>query len=262
VTLSLERRDGRMLCIGHRGAAALAPENTLRSLRAAVDAGVDLIEFDVLELREGELVLAHSNDLFEVSHGAARGTVREQTLSALCDLAPELPTLDDAMAFFVDEAPHVGLHLDLKSVGVEMKVVAALGRFGLVERTLVTSFLPRGLREIARIEPRVRTGISFPQDRLRVSQRRGSRAVVRAGLYGLQIVTAALVGRLLTRSGATALSLQHTLVTQRVVRQAHSRGAAVVAWTVDDARDLERVDVAGADAVVVNDPGLFGLRSE
>ena len=48
--IELARREGRLIRIGHRGAAALAPENTLRSFRAAVEAGVDLIEFDVLDL--------------------------------------------------------------------------------------------------------------------------------------------------------------------------------------------------------------------
>ena len=75
--IRLERRDGRPLRIGHRGAATLAPENTLRSFRVAVETGVDLIEFDVLALRSGELVIAHSNDLHEVSHGAATGSVRD-----------------------------------------------------------------------------------------------------------------------------------------------------------------------------------------
>ena len=47
--ISLERPGGRPLRIGHRGAPALAPENTLPSFRAAVDVGVDLVEFDVAE---------------------------------------------------------------------------------------------------------------------------------------------------------------------------------------------------------------------
>ena len=52
-----------VLRIGHRGAAHLAPENTIRSLRAAVEHGVDLVEFDVLDLTGGPLVLAHSDHL-------------------------------------------------------------------------------------------------------------------------------------------------------------------------------------------------------
>jgi glycerophosphoryl diester phosphodiesterase len=57
--VQLRRDGGRPLAIGHRGAPRLAPENTLASLQAAVAAGVDVVEFDVLE-RGGELVLAHS----------------------------------------------------------------------------------------------------------------------------------------------------------------------------------------------------------
>ena len=73
--IELRRGDGApVLRIGHRGAAHLAPENTIRSLRAAVEQGVDLVEFDVLDLPLGPLVLAHSDHLDEVSHGRATGS--------------------------------------------------------------------------------------------------------------------------------------------------------------------------------------------
>jgi glycerophosphoryl diester phosphodiesterase len=253
----LERRDGRPLCIGHRGAAALAPENTIRSFRAAIGAGADLIEFDVLELAAGELVLAHSDDLHEVSHGAGEGTVRDQTLVALREVAPELPTLEDALAFFLDEAPGTGLHVDLKSPLSVEKVLAALGRFGLVERTLVSSFYSGALRRLSQLEPHLRTGVSFPRDRLRVSARRGSGPVIRGGLRGLRPLTPAFAGTLLVRSRASALVLHHALVGERVVRLAHARGVPLVAWTVDDPRDLTRLDKAGVDAIVVNNPATF-----
>lgn len=255
--IALERRDGRPLCIGHRGAAALAPENTLQSFRAAVEARADLIEFDVLELATGELVVAHSNDLHEVSHGVASGTVRDRTLSALREVALGLPTLDEALRFFRSEAPETGVHVDLKTPGSVEAAVSALRRFELVERTLVSSFHVDALRHVARLEPRLRTGVSFPQDRLRVSERRGSAPAIRVGLRVLRPVTPALVGLLLDRSGATALVLHHALVSERTVRRAHARGAPVVAWTVDDPRDFTRLDEAGVDAVVVNNPGLF-----
>mgnify|MGYP000026493046 CR=1 FL=1 len=48
--IDLTRRGGRPLLIGHRGAAALAPENTIRAFRAARDAGVDAIELDLAVL--------------------------------------------------------------------------------------------------------------------------------------------------------------------------------------------------------------------
>lgn len=255
--IALERREGRPLRIGHRGAAALAPENTLRSFRAALQAGVDLIEFDVIDLRGGELVVAHSNDLHEVSHGAARGTVRDKTLTALREVCPDLATLGEALAFFVEEAEEVGVHVDLKTASVVPEVAAALGRFGLLERSLVSSFHVGALRRLAALEPRIRVGVSFPQDRLGIHGRRGFGLAVQGGLRGLRTVTPALAGILLGRSGATALVLHQALASSAAVRRAHARGAAVVAWTVDDPRDLARVDAAGVDAVVTNDPGIF-----
>jgi len=259
--ISLDRRDGRPLVIGHRGAAALAPENTIRGLRAAHAADVDLIEFDLLALATGELVLAHSDNLRELTHGATRGKVGGRTLAELREVAPDLPTLDDALEFFADEATDVGIHVDIKSAGFEAEIANALGRFGLAERTLASSFRPRVVRRLAELDPHVRACIAFPQDRLSISDRRGSGPLVRVGLRSLRAVTPRLAARLLSRSGGTALALHHSLASAAVVEQAHRLGARVVAWTLEHPDDLARVERAGVDAVVVNDPGMFGLRS-
>jgi len=79
--IELRRYDGGFARVGHRGASALAPENTLRALELAVELGCDMLEFDVLDLSDGTLVLAHSDDLREVSHGAAAGRVRGRDLA-------------------------------------------------------------------------------------------------------------------------------------------------------------------------------------
>jgi glycerophosphoryl diester phosphodiesterase len=255
--LSLDRRRGAPLCIGHRGAAALAPENTLESFRVAVEAGVDLIEFDVLRLEAGPLVVAHSDDLHEVSHGAASGTVRDQTLAALLELAPALPTLDAALEFFVDEAPDVGVHLDLKDAAALEGILEALRRHGLVERTLVSSFHGAAIRRLASLEPRLRAGVSFPRDRLHISRRRGSAPFIRLGLGAVRPIAPALARALLVRSRASALVLHHALLGDRTVRHVHARGLPVIAWTVDDPSELRRLDRIGVDAVVVNNPSVF-----
>ena len=137
------------LRVGHRGAAALEPENTLRSLARAVELGCDLVEFDVLELHDGTLVLAHSDDLLEVSHGAARGRVRAQSLAALRELAPELPTLDEALEQ-VRSGETVGVQVDLKGSGFEERVAATIRRHGLVDRSVVSTFHVPSLLRLAR----------------------------------------------------------------------------------------------------------------
>ncbi len=254
--ISLERRDGRPLRIGHRGAAALAPENTLLSFRVAVDAGMDLIEFDVLDLRDGQLVIAHSNDLGEVSHGAASGTVRDRSLESLREICPNVPTLDEGLAFFVDEQ-ETGLHLDLKTRGTEVDVVEALRRFDLLERSFVSSFHFRTVRRLAEIEPRIRTGITVPRSVLGITESGRGAPIARIGLGLLRRAAPLAAPLALFPSHATALVLHHSLVGEATVHRTHSRGAAVVTWTVDDPLDLARVEEAGVDAVVTNDPRIF-----
>jgi len=260
--IALERRSGRPLYIGHRGAASLAPENTLESFRAAAAAGVDLIEFDVLELESGELVLAHSNDLDEVSHGQARGTVRDKSFAALREVAPDLPTLDEALEFFRVEAPEIGVHVDLKSAKSAEQVLSALRRFELVERTLLSSFHLNALRQLGSLEPRLRTGASFPRDRLHVSDMGGSGPLIHVALRVSRPVVPIIARVLLARSRASTLVLHHALVTERVVSRAHARRIPVVAWTVDDALDGARLDKAGVDALVVNNPAKFVFTLE
>lgn len=260
--IDLERRDGRLLRIGHRGAAALAPENTLRAFRAAVAHGVDLVEFDVYELQGGELVVAHSDDLREVSHGAHEGTVRDHSLSSLRELCPELPTLDDALGFFVDEAPGVGAHLDLKMNGREHDLVEAIRRFGLRERAVVSTLDFRSARSLSRIDPGLRSGITLPRGILGITEEGRGRTIARFGLAALRPLMPLLVGPAVALARGRVLVLHHAVVGGAVVRRAHARGVPVVVWTVDEPGELLRVDAAGVDAVVTNDPTIFASTLE
>jgi glycerophosphoryl diester phosphodiesterase len=62
---------------------------------------------------------------------------------------------------------------------------------------------------------------------------------------------------MLERAGASAAVLHHWVVSRPAVERAHARGAAVLAWTVDDSISLERVVSAGVDGVITNDPRIF-----
>jgi len=254
--MRLLRGDGAPIRVGHRGAALLAPENTLRSFEAAISAGAEAIEFDVLDLLDGPLVLAHCDDLHEVSHGVATGTVRDRSLAELREAAPELPTLDDALAFLA-ERPELIVHADLKLTTRLDEVAAALARHGLVERTVVSSFHLPSLAALARHAPTVHIGFTYPEDRLGMARHRVLHPAIRVGTHVMRAMLPRRVPLLAARAGAQALMLHHAVISAAAVERAHALGIAVWAWTVDHPHELARMRRAGVDAVITNDPRIL-----
>jgi glycerophosphoryl diester phosphodiesterase len=217
---------GRPLVIGHRGAAAVAPENTLASLEAAVAARVDLVEFDI----SPGLRLAHSTTE-----------------------APEAGiSLDDALEFL--SAHDVGAHVDVKLPGYEREVLAAIDRHGARGRALVSTAFAASSRRFAALAPGLPVAIGYPRDRLGISDLRWPRPMQRAGATALRQAMPARVPLLLRWARANTLSLHHTLCSRAAVATAHRLGAPVFAWTVNDPDTVVRVTAAGVDGVVTDDP--------
>jgi len=233
--IDLGRRDGRMLRIGHRGAAALAPENTIESLRLALELGCDLVEFDVHDL-DGALVLVHDRP---------------------AEPAPGLPTLDEALAFLAETG--AGVHLDLKASGAEEAVADALRRHGLVERTVVSSFRPDTLWALAAVEPSVRLGLTYPEDRRGLGQRQAVAPFVGPALAAMRAALPFRLSRLLAGAGASAAMLHFAVVSSAAVERCHSLGAPVLVWTVDERAWMARLDALGVDGVITNNPRIFDV---
>jgi glycerophosphoryl diester phosphodiesterase len=103
----------------------------------------------------------------------------------------------------------------------------------------------------------VRIGFTYPEDKFEVSRRASLRPVLRVGLSSARAAVPVLVPRMVRRARATALMLHFALVTRRSVTAAHRMGVPVLAWTVDEPRDLEHVLAAGVDGVITNDPRIF-----
>jgi len=257
--IQLRRPEGRFARVGHRGASALAPENTLQALELAVELGCDMLEFDVLDLADGTLVLAHSNDLREVSHGAARGRVRSRDLEGLRRVAPDLPTLDEALAFCADRLPGIGLQLDLKRLGTEAATVEAVRRHGVLDRSWISTFEARSLRRLAELEPELPRSYTLPRDRFGISKRGPLAPVVRAALGSLGASLPRRLPVLLARARAGAATLHHSIASKAAIDSAHEVDAAVYVWTVDDPRLAERLVRDGADGIITNDPRIFTM---
>jgi len=217
---------GRPLVIGHRGAASVAPENTLASLEAAVAAGVDLVEFDIVR----GLRLAHSR--------------REAQRDAL--------DLDDALGFL--SAHGAGVHLDLKEAGLEEGVVAAVGRHALTGRALVSTALAGVSRRLAEVAPELPRAIGYPRDRVGVARIQWPPKLIAAGAAALRAAMPLRIAPLVRLARADVLALHHTLVSRGAVDRAHALGVPLLAWTVNEPDLVVRLASIGVDGIVTDDP--------
>jgi len=247
--------SGRVLRIAHRGGAGIAPENTLAAFRQAIDVGVDFVEFDVFDLDDGTLVVAHSDDLLEVSHGAARGRVSPLALADLRRAAPDVPLLDEALAFFA--STEVGLHLDVKCHRHGGEVAAALRRHGLLDRAVASSFWVQALRDLRAMEPRLAIGITYPEDRHGLARRRLLAPLVPGTVRLLGRALPYRLPRMLRTTGASIAMLHYAVLSRAAVGRCHAAGAAVWAWTVNEPGVLQEAMSLGVDGVISDDPRLF-----
>lgn len=222
--------------VGHKGADTVAPGNTVASFQAALDAGVDMIEFDVLRLRDGRLVLAH-----DYEDAARRDPI----------------TLDEGLDHFAGETyAAVELDVDMKLPGYEREVAEGLAARGLSERALVSSTYLDSLGRVGELAPGVRRGWSIPRARHDYT-----RTVLAPGAY---LLARAMRARLPRRAGAAlaggrceAVMAHWLLVSARLVEAVQGAGGQLYAWTVDDPERIARLEALGLDGVITNDPRLF-----
>jgi glycerophosphoryl diester phosphodiesterase len=229
--MDLLRGGGAPLVIGHRGAAALARENSLAAIEAAARAGADAVEVDILRAADGRVVLAHGPEI-----------------------APDASALADGLAL----AAGLGLavQLDVKRPGLAAEVARAVADAGLRDRSFVSSFSPPILAEFRGAAPFLPRSFTYPEDRLGVSGRGALRPLVRPALAALRAVLPRRLAGWLRRSDAVALTLNWSVVTAAALETAHALSAAVLVWTVNDAGLAESLGEKGADAIITDDPRI------
>jgi glycerophosphoryl diester phosphodiesterase len=230
----------RPLRVGHKGAALLAPGNTIAGFRAALAAGVDMIEFDVLSERRdgsGRLLLAHD---YEALHDGSPLTLEE----GLAHLAGE-------------EFAGVALDVDVKIPGYGPRVVAALRDAGLTERSLVSSMFPEDLDAMRALEPTLRVGWSVPRVRRDYTTDMLTAIPALAILTGYRALLPRRVRTALRAGRFDAIMAHWRLITPRLVRAVADGGGELYVWTVDDAAQIDRLSAMGVDGIITNDPRLF-----
>lgn len=250
------------LIIGHRGASAVAPENTLAAFQRAFVDGADGIEFDVrialddvavvihdatlrrTGLRNGAIATLSSSELSHVDVGTWFN--RRHPTAALPAYADErIATL--AQVFEMTKGRGAQLYVEMKCAGHECKALAdevsrLVREYSLIDSVVVESFTLAAIAEVKRLAPEIRTAALF--------EPKLSRPLPSARKLVEQAV----------RNGANEIALHRTLATRRVVEAARQHGLKTVVWTVDNIAWVKRARDFGIHALITNKPAQMRAR--
>jgi glycerophosphoryl diester phosphodiesterase len=219
-----------MICIGHRGACGHEPENTLRSVRRALELGAHGIEIDVYFV-DGELIVIHDAKLDRTTNGA--GYVARKTFAHLRTLdagqGEQIPTLREV---FETVNRNAFINIELKGRQTAKPVSALIGEYiaehgWRYEDFLVSSFNRSELRAVS--DPRIPIGLLLTRP---------------TRLYGLSA----------RRVRASAVNPAARYVSAKFVEDAHRRGLRVFAYTANAPAEIERLRHAGVDGVFTDFP--------
>ena len=221
-----------LIRVGHKGADLIAPGNTVPSFDAALGAGVDMIEFDVLRTRT-RIVLAHV---------AGRSPLN----------------LEEGLAYLASpEFAEIGFIVDLKLPGYELEVVDAVRRHGLVDRVLVSTQYRESLAAIREAEPAVRLGWTVPKLQRDPFRSWTTRIPAYAALQTMRLTLPGQAADAIRARGCDALMAHWRLVSGRLVRRVREAGGELYVWTVDELARIRALDSLGVTGVITNDPRLF-----
>jgi len=239
--------------IGHRGAAAFAPENTLPSFRHAVEVGADAVELDLHRTADGHLVVIHDDTLPRTTDGI--GSVEERTLE-------ELRTFDAGYRFTTDGGntfPFRGQGVRIPTLQEVLKVVGDLPIVSEIKSRAAGESMGDWLQtsphrdqilvggfDRAQVEP------AGKHARWRCTYQDELRGYVLLGKIGL--------GKWLAPDRVDAAMVPEKrhlirIVSPRFIRRAHADGLGVFVWTVNRAADMRRLFDWGVDGLVSDAPG-------
>ncbi len=219
-----------MLRIGHRGARAYEPENTLRSFRKALEIGVDAIEFDVRKTLDNHLVVIHDADVKRTTNG--KGLVADLTLKEIKALSTEkgekIPTLEEAFELLDSK---VKILVELKEQGYEEKVLSIVCSKKVEKNVIITSFLEPALKKFRELNPEIETGLIYAKHSNPLKSALELKANYLLPLY----------------------RFTHTAN----VEKAHQNGLKVFVWTINTKEEAEEYAKKGVDGIATDKPDIL-----
>lgn len=229
--------SGRALLLGHRGARAVAPENTRAGIRRALADGADGVEFDVRQLADGRPVLLHDATLDRTTNASGPLDRLDPARLAAVDagVGEPLPLLADVLAEFLGRTT---LAIEMKETlrAPALDVIARAAAASPDAPLVLASFLPEAVAAARGTLPGVRRALILEPG----SPPPAPDAAAELGLWGV--------------------FAHHTDATAAYAAEVLGRGLALWVWTVNDPDAAAALVARGASGVITDDPARIRPR--
>ena len=226
-----------VVVIAHRGAAAVAPENTLASVAMALEQGADIVEIDVQETADGEVVVIHDADLMRVGGDPMR--VWEATIDEIRAVdvgswfgpafaGQRVATLEEVLLACRGRAM---VDIELKFYGhdelLAHRVANIVDSTDMRDQVMAMSLNSEQAKRMKSLRPE----------------------------WDVGLLTAKAMGDL-TTTDFDFLAVHVGIAKPAFIRRAHNAGKEVFVWTVNDRLNMSRMMSRGVDGVITDHPGL------
>ncbi len=239
-----------MLKIGHRGAKAYAPENTIASFKKALELGVDMVEFDIRLTKDFHPVVIHDSQLTRLAKKAKR--ISHINLDELKSLRikgeEEIPTLVEVLEVIGNK---IALDIDIKVKGAAQPVIQTLRDNGIdFSNVMISSNYAGELRMAEQMEPEITTALIF-----RSAFHYYSFWLFMDFLAVLFLpITKYYISWLVKRANADYLVINHHLLNKKKVECFKKNGIRICAWTVNNVKKINYLKSLGVDGIITNYP--------
>lgn len=225
----------KVIIFAHRGASNLAPENTLKAFKKAIELKADYIEFDVHQSKDGEIVIMHDSNTFRTTGHI--GSIDKMTLKELkqldCGQGEKIPSLNELIELSKGK---IGLNCEVKSKGIAEKIVSIFRDANLIDSTMISSFKHSELLKIQKLEPRLRLASLNPTRTGWIVSWFSRRTMLKNAF----------------QSQFYAINPLYMLVNYKFVKNAHDKNLNVFPWTVDSQTNIENLVRIGVDGIITN----------
>lgn len=232
----------KQLVTAHRGSSLAAPENTLSSIRQAMDDGAGYAELDVQETSDGVLVLMHdfsakrttgiNKPIWDISYNELQQASAGGWFHHKFDneRVPKLEQVIEAAS------QHINLNIELKNNGHQQRLAEAtvdlLEKHHFEQQCTVTSFDKEMLRKVKHQNSKIKTGL----------------------IVDRKPATPVAMEELLSSPDYEVISAAYTFIDQQFMLAAAAHHKQVYAWTVNDPKLMDKMLDLNVDSIITNDP--------